>query len=232
MTTESGWRDEDEDGERPPTVDRLIPESIPCCIRDEREAKAASSLGLAWSNFCRASFCSWSCCCICKFCCTAEAKNALWIICWWTNCCWMTLDVPTIGTVIPATLVKAAVDELEDLSSVTFFKLTWEETPGLTPPPLICLVNREDEPQRVLTSEVSTSRESKREGLPPPLIEAARDRASLNSSRFPSRTGLNKSSKYWSKSDMREGILTFLTWEAREGASEVSDIALLLGPML
>ena len=47
MTTESGWRDEDEDGERPPTVDRLMPESIPCCIRDEREAKAASSLGLA-----------------------------------------------------------------------------------------------------------------------------------------------------------------------------------------
>ena len=61
---------------------------------------------------------------------------------------------------------------------------------------------------------------------PPPRIEAARDLASDNpSSMFPSRTGMKRSSRNWSTSDAWLGTRTRRTCEARDGVSEVSDMA-------
>ena len=91
----------------------------------------------------------------------------------------------------------------------------------------------------LLSFSTSSSFSSFLLSLPPPLMEAARDLASLRPSSivWPSNTGLNKSSRNWSTSDAWLGTLTLLMWDAIDGASEVSDIAedltsLLLPPDL
>jgi hypothetical protein len=55
---------------------------------------------------------------------------------------------------------------------------------------------------------------------PPPLIDAASERASDSSSRLPSSTGINRSSRNWSTSDACEGTRTRRTCDAAQNFNQ------------
>ncbi len=79
-----------------------------------------------------------------------------------------------------------------------------------------------------LNERMAISSSDSESSPPPPRIEAASDLASErpSSAWFPSRTGMNRSSRNWSTSLAWLGTRTRFTWLAIEGASEVSDMAL------
>lgn len=116
----------------------------------------------------------------------------------------------------------------------------------LLPPPLIALDKLVAFSKMFKVPSMIAGASVKSEIRPPPRILAANDLASDNSSKDPSSTGLNNSSKNWStseavrkgKKDLHfesfnqtkfhipcDGTLTRRTCDASDGASLVSDIA-------